>query len=696
MKKQIAFLLSLVLILSGCSTTSAMDFESLKSTHIGAAILKEPAREAADNPYMDTGIYETKDYGKFTKAMTVYGITYISTDDVSDAFMKKIALITKEMFPETKGAANKIQNEVLNNLYKYKAVLPVVKSEESANKLITQDVTTKNSICDIIMVTENGQVMEVVEHILHAVTDVGLHHTLTKDFGVNESSTLYTQMQEAIKNKTYSVESYNEYPESIKNRILIQEYVYWLISSYWNLQEPYGNGDAEWSLINEELLKMQQPQAHKLLKRSIDQFMQAPSKQTLDLLLNDGPAPVVTQDNTNEDTADEDLGVNADLSGYTKYIDIADIKRDLSKLDSISKKYYSKYVEYTAPNGKPIRIIAQDKVTDEQLLKAYNILSFYLKSTDTFDKTAIANKIADTQAIINMPNGAHRESKLPEEAVQGQPLYANETPVPGHAWYIKNNYEYRDAAYEEILHFVHDYGVGTKSYPGVAPELQKQIWKATMNALPKKKNDWGKKGLWGLDSKDWLIELEQEGSLEQEYLASVVDSYYGLWGAFTENSGGMWGVYTSKYREDIAKNDPMGYEIVKSFLPEYVDSMMRIDPSFTGTFKMTFDAKTPYTHKSQYLKDVRLTGSTASNIEGNALDNIFIGNEANNVIDGKDGFDIVQFDGAFDDFKIKVMNDSITIRNKSKNKSAAIGVDLLKNIEILRFTDVDMPVTELN
>jgi hypothetical protein len=48
-----------------------------------------------------------------------------------------------------------------------------------------------------------------------------------------------------------------------------------------------------------------------------------------------------------------------------------------------------------------------------------------------------------------------------------------------------------------------------------------------------------------------LKELTKENSLSQEYLASLVDSYYGLWGAWTEsNSHGMWGIYIAKTREE--------------------------------------------------------------------------------------------------------------------------------------------------
>ncbi|QZY56921.1 hypothetical protein [Crassaminicella profunda] len=377
---------------------------------------------------------------------------------------------------------------------------------------------------------------------------------------------------------------------------------------------------------------------------------------------------------------------------YKQYISEEDIIRDPSKLGKVYKKYYSKYIQYIAPNGKPITIVAQDKVTDEQLLKAYNQLSFYLEDFGAYKKGEVANKIADNKAVLVMPNGADGESDIPEEALKGQSLYQMETPTVGSKWYIENDYNHRDAAYEEILHMVHDYGIGIKSNPGALPDLQKKIYKAMRNSLPKNKRDWGKKGLWGLGSKDWLVELEQEGSLEQEYLASVVDSYYGLWAPYTENKGGMWGIYTSKTREDIKKNDPMGYKIVSKFLPSAITYMARIDSAFSGTFKMYYDEKEPYTHKSKYLKNARLLGNKNTGLMGNSLDNILIGNSGNNHIDGREGMDIVQFIGKSDDYKIEVKDNNIVIEDQLNRD----GKDILNNIEILRFIDQDIKVSDLN
>ncbi len=376
---------------------------------------------------------------------------------------------------------------------------------------------------------------------------------------------------------------------------------------------------------------------------------------------------------------------------YVKYVDVNDIVRDNSKLSSVNKKYYTKYIDYVAPNGKPIRIMAADKVLDEQMLKAYNVLSFYLSDTKDYKKTSIANSMADRQAILVIPNGADGDGGTPDEALMGQPLYQMETPYAGGKWYQNSDYGHRDASYEEIFHMVHDYGIGTTQNPAAMPELSKKIKAGLDSVLPKSKSDWSKKGLWGLGSGDWMKELAREGSLEQEYIVSGIDSYYGLWEAYTESDKGMWGMYVPKNRAGVKEKDRAAYDIITSFLGENLTYMERIAPEFEGTFKMSFDEKSPYTYKSQYLQNVRLTGDKNSNLEGNDLDNILIGNSGNNKIDGKAGNNVVQFTGKSEEYSISKSSDSIIVKdNKSRD-----GEDTLVNIAVLRFTDKDVNTSDV-
>lgn len=125
------------------------------------------------------------------------------------------------------------------------------------------------------------------------------------------------------------------------------------------------------------------------------------------------------------------------------------------------------------------------------------------------------------------------------------------------------------------------------------------------NTLPKDKSDWGKKGIWGL-----------------------------------------------------------GYKIVSKFLPSYITYMVRSDPKFESIFKMYYDEKEPYIHKSEYLKNAKLLGNKNTGLIGNQTNNILIGNSGNNIINGKEGIDIVQFTGVLDDQKIELNNNTVITEDK--------------------------------
>jgi hypothetical protein len=352
---------------------------------------------------------------------------------------------------------------------------------------------------------------------------------------------------------------------------------------------------------------------------------------------------------------------------------------------------FCKYTEIIAPNGKPIRIFAEKEISNEQLVHARGVLGFFIEdvpgSEYGADKSAIANKMADNEATLVIMKGHDGEFDRFDSDVwreiDGQALYEDETVTTGSDWYVNNVYEgHRDASFEEILHLVHDYGIGVDvewAPEGAAPEYQAHMREAMDNALYDE-------GLWAQGERmaDWIEELREEGSLTQEYLASVIDSYYGLWGAFTERPGGMWGFYVAKTREEIAEKDPRGYALMEMFFNPYVTYEARVDSGFEGTFFMSFDPEVPYTHKSQYLVNVTLTGEGNSALVGNDQDNLLRGNAGDNTLDGRGGIDTARFTGSRDEYEIRREADLVTVEDTVPGRD---GIDTLAGIERLGFAD---------
>lgn len=107
----------------------------------------------------------------------------------------------------------------------------------------------------------------------------------------------------------------------------------------------------------------------------------------------------------------------------------------------------------------------------------------------TYKKGKVENKMAENDDALVKINGADIED-ISKNCVQGSIIRSK--------WYTKNDYEHRDSAYEEILHMLHDYGIGTERNPGIILNLQKEIYKAMKNSPLKNKYYWNKKGLLAL------------------------------------------------------------------------------------------------------------------------------------------------------------------------------------------------------
>lgn len=341
---------------------------------------------------------------------------------------------------------------------------------------------------------------------------------------------------------------------------------------------------------------------------------------------------------------------------------------------------FNRYTQIKAPNGKAIHIIAQDKLSDNQIVRARSILTHYLTdfpgSEYGSDKSAVTNKMADNGATLLLLNGSDDGTNAGAN-LNGQPLYQNEIQVEGGAWYINQNYDaHRDASFEEILHMVHDYGIGVdqnSQFIGALADYQADIRSAQITAVNDK--------LWGMASPDWIAELTAENSLSQEYLAALVDSYYGLWGAWSgSQTHGMWGEYVAKTRAEIDSEDMQGSALMDNkFFHPYLTYNARIDESFSGDFSLKFNSNLGYTHHSQYLKDVTLTGSLDSNVIVNQRDNLIKGNSGNNI---------VMFSGSSSQYSIEKQEDGSSLI--SDMVDGRDGVNKLIDIETVAFTDTNI------
>ena len=148
----------------------------------------------------------------------------------------------------------------------------------------------------------------------------------------------------------------------------------------------------------------------------------------------------------------------------------------------------------------------------------------------------------------------------------------------------------------------------------------------------------------------------------------------------------MWGLYCAKTRDELDRKDPQGRALLEAFLPPMMQGYEAlIEPTFMGTFSLTYDPAAPYTHKSRWYVDARLTGSQSSNLLGNDADNRLTGNRGDNTLHGGAGSDIAVFEGTMHEYEVIEQDDgSVTVRDLISNRD---GHDRLIGIEHIQFGD---------
>jgi len=126
------------------------------------------------------------------------------------------------------------------------------------------------------------------------------------------------------------------------------------------------------------------------------------------------------------------------------------------------RETFDRYARVVTPNGRPIHILAQSGWTEDQIVHARKVLEHLLTDVPGVqygDRAAVANAMAERRATLVLFD----DEPAMERAFRGrlgdlrlgmQDLRANECPPVGSRDYMRHGT--RDAAFEEILHLVHD------------------------------------------------------------------------------------------------------------------------------------------------------------------------------------------------------------------------------------------------
>ena len=263
----------------------------------GLCIIPDPIGAVPNDLYQKTDVTATAGdptFGPYTKKIVANGIT-LGSRDAPDWFLYAVADIIQEIFP--KDVSNPaLQQQVMRDMYRYRALIPTVgdqgflKNPTSAMEKLNDAANEYNSICDAIWYlpdeSAETQIMEVLEHVLHFITDIGLHSAMPDDWSITRNSRVTLAMIEAIEKGIYNVKDTAQIIDPTRSRIEIQEYAYWLISTAWNQQATYGEvPNEEWGVINIFDLQAKNPLGYELYMDTIPQIMSPPSDEVIQKVL---------------------------------------------------------------------------------------------------------------------------------------------------------------------------------------------------------------------------------------------------------------------------------------------------------------------------------------------------------------------------------------------------------------------------
>jgi len=170
--------------------STVLQLEARRDSHVGGCVLAQPAREcgldaaALRAPCLE--VSATEEFERFPKVVTAGGVNYIGAEGTTDAFLLAVAGITCELFAEAEHIDPAKQLAVMQACHRHQATCPV--SVGGDHRAVEPSLHTEAyySVCDRIGEGVKGQAMEVLEHVLHHVTDVGFHYAFPEEWGLRQ------------------------------------------------------------------------------------------------------------------------------------------------------------------------------------------------------------------------------------------------------------------------------------------------------------------------------------------------------------------------------------------------------------------------------------------------------------------------------------------------------------------------------
>ncbi len=349
---------------------------------------------------------------------------------------------------------------------------------------------------------------------------------------------------------------------------------------------------------------------------------------------------------------------------------------------------FDRYTAVSVPSGARVHLLTQSGVDDSRLRRAREVLRQHLSNVPGSAEGAQKSDVAEAMAargatllIFRDPAAANPANPAVAAflagfqqrswailsgniVVEGTPEYQSSSPVI-------------DGTFGATAALVHRTGfAGARPARFAAARTNMQAAIAA-----------------GLYTPPAALAVEDH---DDAFVALALDVHSGVFGHDPLGNGtaASFGTYRFVRRADMAQGDPATFGWIDAFFAPAHTFAVEVAPGFTGNFECLLRTNLPYTNRSQYLRNVRLTGSNSAEIFGAREPSTLFGNSGNNnlkgrggddLLDGGAGFDTAVYDGPAAAYNIEVLPGGVV--RVTDSDPLRDGSDLLTGFERLQFTD---------
>ena len=296
MTRKISLLLFLYLLI-GCSSKESSDNSDEIKKEINSESVSENT-SSSDNTSTSNNTSSSnntnQDYPNFIDAMKM---RIFAKEGVSSEFLQNVGKAYEEMFndgPKIDESMRALYLSTTEENYVYQRVGLDGSEVSSSFEPGDPPAPYSDNATDFIWEMEQGgtdQIGEVIEHLLHTVTNVILYLSFPEEWDYNNpSSQLSIAMQESIDKGIYDISDYDELLDNdpeIYKKILTQEYAYWLILAEWDYYVTAGkkeeeiSGNGEFTIGTPGEISETLPLGHELYTNFAEKILTVPDKEVI-------------------------------------------------------------------------------------------------------------------------------------------------------------------------------------------------------------------------------------------------------------------------------------------------------------------------------------------------------------------------------------------------------------------------------